>query len=295
MCSFASEARFPIEDEFLASAALTLKTRVFCRSEYIPPDVLAVIERGIAAKNGRIKTRGSVLAEDIVLSTDTFRDLDPAVALTFVVQVAGIEKKHLEELMKEFPKARKKIRIATFKLAFCRAMVAISQACATEMYGTGVRIDMIEALNRVRSERSKLQLRLRDPSKRVLANSVEALGQRVDAGHEELRSSLAAMQAAIDKLPGLMRPMPSRSGDVERPPRRKKQFAPRASASGALGGAASLTASLTTTLRRPAAPMRATDPSAKCAPAPSSSKTKAHVKLAEADASDASSENSVDA
>ena len=76
-----------------------------------------MVERGIAAKNGRIKTRGSVLAEDIVLSTDIFRDLDPAVALTFVVQVAGIEKKYLEELMKDFPRARKKIRIATFKLA----------------------------------------------------------------------------------------------------------------------------------------------------------------------------------
>ena len=48
---------------------------------------LQVVERGIAAKAGRIKTKGSCLGEDMVLSTDTFRDSDPAVALTFVVQV----------------------------------------------------------------------------------------------------------------------------------------------------------------------------------------------------------------
>ena len=76
-----------LEDDFLASAALSLKTRIFCRSEYIPMDALSVVERGIAAKNGRIKTRGSVLGEDMVLSTNTFRDVAPAIALTFVVQV----------------------------------------------------------------------------------------------------------------------------------------------------------------------------------------------------------------
>ena len=111
------------------SCALSLKTRVFCRSEYIAVDSLLVIERGIAAKNGRIKPKGACLGEDMVLTHDTFRDLDPAVALTFVVQAAVVEKKHLEALMREFPLARKKIRVATFRLAFCRAMVAIARAC----------------------------------------------------------------------------------------------------------------------------------------------------------------------
>ena len=87
---FSRDGRWPIEDEFLASAALALKTRTFCRSEYIPVDSLIVVERGIAAKNGRIKTKGSCLGEDMVLNTPTFRDLDPAIALTFVVQVEGI-------------------------------------------------------------------------------------------------------------------------------------------------------------------------------------------------------------
>ena len=86
---FVSTPRHPIEDEFLASAALSLRTRVFCRSEYISVESLIVIERGIAAKNGRIKIKGGVLGEDMVLSQDTFRDLDPGVALTFVVQVTA--------------------------------------------------------------------------------------------------------------------------------------------------------------------------------------------------------------
>ena len=47
-----------IEDGFLASAALTLKTRLYCRSEPITMEDLIVIERGIAAKDGRIYTKG---------------------------------------------------------------------------------------------------------------------------------------------------------------------------------------------------------------------------------------------
>lgn len=91
---FTVGGRFPIEDEFLASAALTLKTKIFCRSEYIPVECLSVVERGIAAKNGRIQTKGSCLGQDMVLNSPTFRDLDPAIALTFVVQVQTMQTSH---------------------------------------------------------------------------------------------------------------------------------------------------------------------------------------------------------
>ena len=87
-----------IEPEFLASAALTLRMKVYCRSEHIPVDHLCVVERGIAAKAGHLKTKGSCLGEDMILSSDTFKDLLPAIALTFVVQTAVIERRHLDEL-----------------------------------------------------------------------------------------------------------------------------------------------------------------------------------------------------
>jgi hypothetical protein len=66
-----------IEDEFLASAALSLRSAVYCRSEYVPVEHLLVVERGIAAKAGRIKTRGACLGEDMMLADETFKDVDP--------------------------------------------------------------------------------------------------------------------------------------------------------------------------------------------------------------------------
>jgi len=62
------------EDGFLASAALSLKLRVFCRSEQIPVSSLLIIDRGIAARKGRIHLKGSCLGEDMILSSDRFRD-----------------------------------------------------------------------------------------------------------------------------------------------------------------------------------------------------------------------------
>ena len=84
-----------------------------------------------------------------------------------------MEKKHLQELMREFPLARKKIRIATYRLAFCRAMVAIAHCCAQQMRAAGTRLDMIEALARVRTERlNALATRMREPTKRVIADTL---------------------------------------------------------------------------------------------------------------------------
>ena len=109
-----------------------------------------------------------------------------------------MEKKHLEELMKEFPLARKKIRIATYQLAFVRAMVSIAQVCVQQMRTSGARINMIEALERVRSERiHALPQRMYEPTKRVLANTLSSLSERVEATHEETREGLAALQTSL--------------------------------------------------------------------------------------------------
>ena len=51
-----------------------------------------------------------------------------------IVQVAMIERKHLEELMKEFLLARRKIRAATFRMAFTRAMVSLAKVRPPALY-----------------------------------------------------------------------------------------------------------------------------------------------------------------
>ena len=118
-----------VEEEFLASAALALNTLVFCRSEMIPTRELLVIERGIAAKHGRVHTKGGTLGEDMILNTDFvmgFRDLTSAIALTFVVQAAQLEKRNLDRLLSEYPKARAAVQRRAYKLAFRKAMFLVA-------------------------------------------------------------------------------------------------------------------------------------------------------------------------
>ena len=73
-----------IEADFLANAALCLRVAMYCPREYIPCTTLVIVERGICARNGKIAGHGSVFGEDMVLNSPTFRESDPATALTFV-------------------------------------------------------------------------------------------------------------------------------------------------------------------------------------------------------------------
>ena len=186
-----------LEDNFLASTALCLSTRVFCRSEYLQVDDLQIVARGIAAKHGRIFTKGSCLGEDMVLADTIFRDLTPAVALTFVLQVSAMEKKHLEALLAEYPVARRKIRAATYRLAFCRAMVALARIFTREEGNGKGEVSMTRALEIIRAEKVKAVTRLVEPTKRVLMNSLHSLSERVDAIGDEQVALGETMQAGV--------------------------------------------------------------------------------------------------
>ena len=169
-----------LEDNFLASTALCLQTRVFCRSEYLQVDDLQIIERGICAKHGRIFTKGACLGEDMVLADPIFRDLTPAVALTFVAQVSAMEKKHLEALLNEYPIARRKVRAATYRLAFCKAMVALAKVFSREEERRGVSVTMTEALQIIRQEKTKGATRLVEPTRHVLITTLSNVAARVE-------------------------------------------------------------------------------------------------------------------
>ena len=53
----------------------------------------------MGAGKRRVHVKGACLGEDMILSHNSFRDLVPAIALTFVVQAAAIEKRTLLELL----------------------------------------------------------------------------------------------------------------------------------------------------------------------------------------------------
>jgi hypothetical protein len=186
-----------LEDNFLASTALCLQTRVFCRSEYLQVDDLQIVERGICAKQGRIFAKGSCLGEDMVLADAIFRDLTPAVALTFVAQVAAMEKKHLEQLLNEYPIARRKIRAATYRLALCRAMVALARIFSREEETNGQQVTMTQALSIIRAEKMRSTTRLVEPTKRVIINTLGSLQDSVEEISRSQASTLDILSSSL--------------------------------------------------------------------------------------------------
>ena len=167
-----------VEDEFLASAALALRPQLMCRTESISVESLAVIERGIAAREGRIYTKGACLGSDMVLSSITFRNLNPAIALTFVVQIATLDKKSLEALLVSYPRARREIRSAAFRIAFSRAVILV----AKELAKGGPGMSVLQAFVEIRKTKARkaLEHRIGEPTRKLLASSISDLAERTE-------------------------------------------------------------------------------------------------------------------
>ena len=176
---FLRKMKDKIEQEFLASAALTLKSKVFCRTEQVSIESLLIIERGIAAKDGKICSKGACLGEDMVLNSLTFRDLNPAIALTFVVQTASLEKSSLESLLADYPLARREIRSASFKIAFGRAILQLAKVIKRKR-AMGGNASIQEAFIDVRRSKQQAMMthvRLVEPTRKHVATSLmEARG-----------------------------------------------------------------------------------------------------------------------
>jgi hypothetical protein len=137
------------------------------------------------------------------------------------VQIAVMQRKDLHGLMHEFPLARRKIRAATFRLAFTRAMVAIAA-----VYTDDAPLSMPEALQEVRARKAAAAARadaLREPSKRALASSVGALAERVETLRVEQQEHSAALSEALQaQIAALGEQIRELAAQRERPRRRTR-------------------------------------------------------------------------
>ena len=125
-------------------------------------------------------------------------------------------KKHLEALLNEYPIARRKVRAATYRLAFCKAMVALAKVFSREEERRGVSVTMTEALQIIRHEKTKGATRLVEPTRHVLittlsnvAARVEEIGNAQESLVETLERTLLPQRAAtttIDDQPPLAGP-----------------------------------------------------------------------------------------
>ena len=115
-----------VEDAFLATAALKMHVSIYSLREYIPLNHLTIIERGMAASNGRLKIKGTAIGHDMILELPHLRDWAPVIALTVVVQVMTLKKEDLQESLLESPRALKQVKSAAFKLAFQRLVTKVA-------------------------------------------------------------------------------------------------------------------------------------------------------------------------
>ena len=62
---------------------LALEPRLHCPREFFPPDRLVIVERGLAARRGRILSSGQCASADLVICREDLRDREPAIALSY--------------------------------------------------------------------------------------------------------------------------------------------------------------------------------------------------------------------
>ena len=122
-----------VESGFLATAALKLKTSIFSLREYVPIHQLVIIERGFAARDGRLKIKGTCLGHDMILELPHLRDWSPAIALTVVLQVMTLSREDLVDVLLESPRATEMVRRAAFKLAFQRVVLRVATEYRLEL------------------------------------------------------------------------------------------------------------------------------------------------------------------
>ena len=115
-----------VEHAFLATAALKMKTGVYSLREHLPIYHLTIIERGIAAREGRLMVKGTCLGHDMILELPHLRNWSSALALTVVLQVMTLSREDLAEVLLESPKASDLVRRHAFRLAFQRLIQRVA-------------------------------------------------------------------------------------------------------------------------------------------------------------------------
>lgn len=116
-----------VEGEFLSHLAVRFSLAVYSRLEHIPCINLFIIDRGVVAKNGNLGLARACFGKDVIVHNDTLRDLNDAIALTFV-QTIQLTRADIMDLMPDFPLACQAITRYAFRLALMRAIIKAAAA-----------------------------------------------------------------------------------------------------------------------------------------------------------------------
>ena len=111
-----------IEPEFMSHLASRFKRGVYARLDRIACVELFILDRGVAAKHGRLGLTGACFGRDVILSNEALRDESDAIALTFV-QTTRLSRTDILDLLPPYPQAGVVVRRAALRMALTRALV----------------------------------------------------------------------------------------------------------------------------------------------------------------------------
>ncbi|CEL92732.1 unnamed protein product [Vitrella brassicaformis CCMP3155] len=120
-------------NQFVVEIAKSLQPLAYGPEEVLDmAATLYIVQRGLAARRGKIMSVGSVWGEDLILSEWELMDRHAAIALTYV-EVLFLPRDELGNILLDFPEEAARIRKFQIRLALRRTFIAIAN---DEPYGT---------------------------------------------------------------------------------------------------------------------------------------------------------------
>lgn len=117
--------------EFTGMLYHYLDTTMYAPREFLPSARLSIIQKGVAARFGRILTQGSTWGEDMMLHNASVGNKAAAVVALSYVELASLSPGSLQEMMSRWPTLRKTVRSAAIRAALKNKFLEIASREST--------------------------------------------------------------------------------------------------------------------------------------------------------------------
>lgn len=184
-----------VEADFFSKLALAAQVVVFARKEDISCEHLAIVTRGLIARNGVIGQK--CIGEDMIVSDQSIRDMSSATALTSLVQVSRVNRDDLIDLLPLFPCARKCIRKAAIRITFQMTIVRMASFAKEGQSQRGGRgLSLFEVFKNFRQHGDRDRT-LNFEGRTKMERRVDQLEEKLDGLSTSIDDKFGALMAAV--------------------------------------------------------------------------------------------------
>lgn len=194
------------DSNFLMAISLSMTLSLFASRELVSSDCLRIVVRGLAGKAGKVVTAGHVFGEDCIVQREMLRDLNPAVALTFL-EVMSIEGDDMMAIAAFYPKELKKLHKAASKMAFIRAVKIVAKADGVKDKNSCRHIDVASLVTCDGNALDKLQgmVTLQEAVDERKQNEISTISSSMDSvrgTQTSLESKVAQLGTSVASMEG---------------------------------------------------------------------------------------------